>query len=188
MVRVEQLASKNGKRILRNGTMTTDLNALMVFARVVEAKSFSEAARRLAMPVSTVSRRVADLEEEFGVRLLVRSTRHVRLTVDGEKVIEQARKLADINDAVEDAKARFLSKGCEMLRISAPPSISDTVLAPLVASFHASYPNISVKIFISGADRRRLPGGHRFAGQDRPSTETGARAAEADRLPTPTRR
>ena len=48
----------------------TDLNALVVFAKVVEAKSFSEAARRLGMPVSTVSRRVAELEDQLGVRLL----------------------------------------------------------------------------------------------------------------------
>ena len=44
----------------------TDLNALLIFAKVVEAKSFSEAARRLKMPTSTVSRRVADLEEQLG--------------------------------------------------------------------------------------------------------------------------
>ena len=44
----------------------TDLNALMVFAKVVEANSFSEGARRLKMPVSTVSRRVAGLERQFG--------------------------------------------------------------------------------------------------------------------------
>jgi DNA-binding transcriptional LysR family regulator len=55
--------------------MTMDLNSLMIFARVVEVNSFSEAARRLKMPVSTVSRRVAELEDQLGVRLLERSTR-----------------------------------------------------------------------------------------------------------------
>ena len=58
----------------------TDLNSLMIFAKVVEANSFSEAARRLKMLTSTVSRRVADLEDELGVRLLERSTRKIRLT------------------------------------------------------------------------------------------------------------
>ena len=57
-----------------------DLNALVVFAKVVEANSFSEAARRLQMPISTVSRRIAELEDELGVRLLDRSTRNLRLT------------------------------------------------------------------------------------------------------------
>ena len=55
-----------------------DLNALVVFAKVVEANSFSEAARRLQMPISTVSRRIAELEDELGVRLLDRSTRNLR--------------------------------------------------------------------------------------------------------------
>ena len=62
-----------------------DLNALVVFAKVAEAKSFSEAARRLRIPVSTVSRRVADLENQLGVRLLDRSTRNLRLTNLGKR-------------------------------------------------------------------------------------------------------
>src|SRR6266700_6496640 len=57
----------------------TDLNSLVIFAQVVEANSFSEAARRLKMPTSTVSRRVAELEDQLGVRLLERSTRNLRL-------------------------------------------------------------------------------------------------------------
>lgn len=128
----------------------TDLNALMIFAKVVEAKSFSEAARRLAMPVSTVSRRVADLEEEFGTRLLVRSTRSVRLTESGTKVIQQARSLAEINDALDRVKADRRAERSETLRLSAPPSISDTVLAPLVTAFQLAFPDIGVKVFISG--------------------------------------
>ena len=59
-----------------------DLNALLIFAKVVDANSFSEAARRLQMPISTVSRRIAELEDQLGVRLLERSTRSLRLTVD----------------------------------------------------------------------------------------------------------
>lgn len=130
--------------------MMTDLNALMIFARVVEAKSFSEAARRLNMPVSTVSRRVADLEEEFGTRLLVRSTRSLRLTEDGAKVIQQARSLAEINDGLDRVKADRRAEASGTLRLSAPPSISDTVLAPLVAAFHLDFPDVGVKVFISG--------------------------------------
>jgi DNA-binding transcriptional LysR family regulator len=55
-----------------------DLNGLIVFAKVAETNSFSEAARRLGIPVSTVSRRVAELEAQLGVRLLDRSTRSLR--------------------------------------------------------------------------------------------------------------
>ena len=57
----------------------TDLNSLALFAKIVEAGSFSEAARRLKMPISTVSRRIAEIEDQLGVRLLERSTRNLRL-------------------------------------------------------------------------------------------------------------
>ena len=128
----------------------TDLNALMIFAKVVEAKSFSEAARRLAMPVSTVSRRVADLDIELGARLLVRSTRNVRLTEAGSEVIQHARKSAEVSDAVDRLMASKRMDVAAMLRLSAPPSISDSLLAPLVAAFRLSFPDIRVKVFISG--------------------------------------
>ena len=62
------------------GKAMADLNSLVVFAKVVEAGSLSEAARRLRMPVSTVSRRIAELEDQLGVQLLERSTRSLRLT------------------------------------------------------------------------------------------------------------
>ena len=69
----------------------TDLNSLIIFAEVAEANSFSEAARRLKMPTSTVSRRVADLETQLGVRLIDRSTRKLRLTDVGLELLEHAR-------------------------------------------------------------------------------------------------
>ena len=59
-----------------------DLNSLVIFATVADANSFSEAARRLKMPISTVSRRIAELEDQLGVRLLERSTRREALDRD----------------------------------------------------------------------------------------------------------
>ena len=61
----------------------TDLNSLVVFAHVVEANSFSGVARILKMPTSTVSRRIAELEDQLGMRLIERSTRRLRLTDAG---------------------------------------------------------------------------------------------------------
>ena len=57
-----------------------DLNSLAIFAKVVEAKGFSEAARRLKIPISTVSRRVAELEDQLSVRLLERCKRNIEMT------------------------------------------------------------------------------------------------------------
>jgi DNA-binding transcriptional LysR family regulator len=127
----------------------TDLNALIIFAKVVEAKSFSEAARRLGMPISTVSRRVAELEDQLGVRLLDRSTRSLRLTDLGTEVLEQATRSVEINDAIESIVSNQLANVTGTLRLSAPPNISDTLLTPLVTAFQASYPNVRVHILIA---------------------------------------
>ena len=127
----------------------TDLNSLMIFAKVVEANSFSEAARRLKMPTSTVSRRVADLEDQLGVRLLERSTRKIRLTDVGSAVLEHAQHTAELGEAVDSIASNHLSHVSGTLRLSAPPSISDSLLAPLVGAFQASYPDVRVQIFIT---------------------------------------
>jgi DNA-binding transcriptional LysR family regulator len=127
----------------------TDLNAMIIFAKVVEAKSFSETARRLGMPISTVSRRVAELEDQLGVRLLDRSTRNLRLTDLGTEVLEQATRSVEINDAVESIVSNKLANVTGTLRLSAPQNISDTMLTPLVTAFQASYPNVRVHILIA---------------------------------------
>ena len=83
--------------------MKTDLNSLLIFAQVAELKSFVKAARQLEMPTSTVSRRVAELEGQLGVRLIERSTRSLRLTDAGSEILEYGRRSAEIGDAVLEA-------------------------------------------------------------------------------------
>src|SRR5258708_32980601 len=103
------------------GQAMTELNSLVVFAKVVEANSFSEAARRLNMPISTVSRRIAELEDQLGVRLLERSTRSLRLTELGAEVLEHAVRSAELSEAVESIVSSRLSKISGTFRLSAPP-------------------------------------------------------------------
>src|SRR5262252_3996080 len=124
----------------------TDLNSLMIYAKVVEARSFSEAARLLKMPTSTVSRHVAELEEQLGVRLIERSTRSLRLTDVGGEIFEQARHSTEISHAVDNIASNHLSTVSGELRLSAPPSISDSFLAPLVGAFQTSHPNVRVQV------------------------------------------
>src|SRR5215469_11130798 len=131
----------------RGEGVTTDLNSLVMFAKVVEASSFSEAARRLNMPVSTVSRRIAELEGQLGVRLLERSTRRLRLTDIGSELLEYAQQSAELSEAVEDIVSSRRSNVSGVLRLSAPPSISESVLVPLINAFQASYPNVYFQVF-----------------------------------------
>jgi DNA-binding transcriptional LysR family regulator len=126
-----------------------DLNSLVMFAKVVEANSFSEAARRLKMPISTVSRRIAELEDELGIRLLERSTRNLRLTELGAEVLEHAIRSAELSEAVDSIISNRLSTVSGTLCLSAPPSISDTLLTPIVTAFQAAYPNVRIQVLVT---------------------------------------
>lgn len=126
-----------------------DLNALLVFAKVVEANSFSEAARRLKMPISTVSRRIGELEDQLGVRLLERSTRHLRVTELGAELFEHAKHSTELSEAVDDIISNKMRVVSGSLRLCAPPSISDSLIVPVVTAFQASYPNVRVHVYIT---------------------------------------
>jgi len=140
---------KAGNEFSKIGIVMTDLNALVVFAKVVEANSFSEAARRLNMPISTVSRRIAELEDQLGVRLLERSTRNLRLTELGSEILEHAMRSAELSEAVDNLVSNQLSDVSGVLRLSAPPSVSDTLVGPLAAAFQASYPNVRIQVLVT---------------------------------------
>ncbi len=127
----------------------TDLNALMIFAKVVDTTSFSATARQLGMPVSTVSRKIAELENQLGVRLLERSTRQLRLTDIGAEVLKQAQKSVEVSEAIESVVSNQLAEVKGTLRLSAPPSISDSLLTPLVIAFQASHPQVHVRILVT---------------------------------------
>jgi DNA-binding transcriptional LysR family regulator len=116
---------------------------------VVEAKSFSEAARRLKMPLASVSRRVADLEDQLGVRLLERSTRSLRLTDIGTEVLEHAQRSLEVCEAVDNIVSNHQASVAGLLRLSAPPNVSESLLSPLVSAFQASYPGVRVQALIT---------------------------------------
>ena len=126
-----------------------DLNAVLIFVKVAETGSFSEAARRLKMPISTVSRRVAELENQLAVRLLDRTTRRLRLTDVGNDVFEQARRAADVSEMIDGLVSDQRSEMSGMVRLAAPPSISDTLLSPITVAFESAHPDVRVEIMIT---------------------------------------
>ncbi|MES2742433.1 MAG: LysR family transcriptional regulator [Pseudomonadota bacterium] len=129
--------------------MKTDKNAIALFVQVVESGSFSKAALRAGVPVSTVSRRIAELEQALGARLLERSTRQLRMTDIGRDYFERCRR--GLNE-FEAADALVTDRQLALsgrLRISVPPSMSDLVVLPLVTAFQARHPKVVVHCLVT---------------------------------------
>jgi DNA-binding transcriptional LysR family regulator len=123
-----------------------DLNDIIVFTKVAETKSFTGAADALGLPKSTVSRKLAQLEERLGVRLVQRTTRKLALTEIGEAYYERcSRIVADIYSA-EQLVTDMQSTPRGRLRITAPVDFSTRFLGGIVAEFLAEHPEINVEL------------------------------------------
>lgn len=128
---------------------STDLNAVSVFVSVVEAGSFTAAARALALPKSSISRRVSHLEDQLGVQLLQRTTRQLRLTDAGREYFERVSSaLAGVQEA-HAAIADLQDRPKGVVRLAASTEWGGWILAPIVALFIDRYPEIRVDLSIT---------------------------------------
>ncbi|NNB87452.1 LysR family transcriptional regulator [Corallococcus exiguus] len=121
-----------------------DLNELLIFARVVQAGSFTAAAKALRMPKSTVSRKVSELEERVGAQLLQRTTRTLHLTEVGRAYYAHCERIVAEAEAAELAVTRLQAGPYGLLRVTTPLSVH--FLAPLVARFMEKYPDVQVEL------------------------------------------
>jgi DNA-binding transcriptional LysR family regulator len=127
--------------------MTYDhLAAMAVFARVVEAGSFSEAARALGLSKSAVSKQVGRLEDRLGTRLMNRTTRQLSLTEAGTAFYEHCRQLVADAEAAESAVTHLAAAPRGTLRVNAPMSFGQLHVAPALPDFLAAYPELSVEM------------------------------------------
>jgi DNA-binding transcriptional LysR family regulator len=124
-------------------------NDLLIFARVAELGSFSRAAERLGLPKSTVSRRLAALEQRVGERLLLRTTRRQTLTEFGLLLLEHARQVADEVDAVTALSEHRQAAPGGRLRVSMPSDFANLLLVDSLAAFVALHPAISLELDLS---------------------------------------
>jgi DNA-binding transcriptional LysR family regulator len=138
--------------------MKLDLNEIQFFARVAEDRSFTEAARRLRVPKSTVSRAVRQLEHRLGVRLLERTTRRVSLTEVGEIYLNHCRRVMDEAEEAERSVGNMLARPRGLLRVGVPAPFARYVLAPILGEFLALYPEVQIdlQLLISTALPRDL--------------------------------
>lgn len=126
-----------------------DLNDILIFARVVEAGSFTAAARLLGMPKATVSRRIAALEREVGMRLIQRTTRSLNMTDAGRLYYEQSSQALR---TIEDANLRLAEARAEpsgTIRISAPVGFGDSFLTGVASDFLGEHPKTRVELCLT---------------------------------------
>ncbi|GHD24621.1 LysR family transcriptional regulator [Tianweitania populi] len=122
--------------------------ALEIFAAVVAERSFSAAGRALDLTPSAVSRAIDRIEERLGVRLLLRTTRALTLTAEGQAYLQTARRiLADLDDAEQQIADQGAPRG--RLRISAALSHGRLCIVPRLGAFGRAYPHILVDIALS---------------------------------------
>ena len=127
----------------------SSLDDVLAFARVVELGSFTRAADRLGVQKSTVSRKVAALEERLGVRLLHRTTRKLNPTEAGAAYYARcARALSEL-EAAERAVADRHDTPRGTLRITAPVEFGFLFLGPVVAEYLRSWPDVHVELELS---------------------------------------
>jgi DNA-binding transcriptional LysR family regulator len=125
------------------------LTSLRAFVKVVELGSFSEAGRQLRLSRSAISKYVADLEQELGVQLLNRTTRHASPNENGQAYFERALSILADLDAADQAVAQAQATPRGLLRVNAPMSFGTLQLGPAIADFMAQYPELRIQLVLS---------------------------------------
>ncbi|MDX2503167.1 MAG: LysR family transcriptional regulator [Gammaproteobacteria bacterium] len=128
--------------------MMDDLKRMIIFAHVVEAESFSDAARRLGIAKSAVSKHISQLEENLGVRLLNRSTRKLSLTDVGDIYYQRCAKIVEAVDEATDCITPLQDKLSGTLRISSPVSFGVKHVVPLLNSFLQTHTSLKSEILL----------------------------------------
>lgn len=124
------------------------LESMSILVQVVEAGSFSAAARRLKMPLATLSRKISELEAHLNTRLLNRSTRLLTLTDAGANYLAAARRvLEDVEAAEREASGEYNAPKGELV-LTAPVAFGRIHLTPVVTEFLKAYPEISIRLLL----------------------------------------
>jgi DNA-binding transcriptional LysR family regulator len=129
--------------------MPDRLEAMSILVAVVDAGSFSAAARQLKTPLATVSRKVGELESHLNTRLLNRSTRRLSLTEAGTTYVATCRRiLDDVGEAERAASGEYAAPKGELL-VTAPLVFGRLTLLPVVSEFLKAYPDIDVRLVLT---------------------------------------
>lgn len=123
-----------------------DLNDLYYYVQIVDNNGLAPAGRALGMPKSTLSRRLAALEERLGVRLVHRSTRHFSVTEIGQTYYEHCKAMLIEAEAAQDAIEMTRAEPRGVVRISCPITLLQVYVASMLADFMTLYPRVTIQL------------------------------------------
>ncbi|OIJ38849.1 MULTISPECIES: LysR substrate-binding domain-containing protein [Acinetobacter] len=129
--------------------MLTDLDDFYCFAQVVEHGGFSAAERATDIPKSKLSRRVYNLEERLGVRLIQRSSRHFAVTDIGMNIYRHAQVMLSAAQAAHDLVDHLSTEPRGIIKLSLPVSIAQNEIGRILPAFLKQYPEIKIQMMVT---------------------------------------
>ncbi len=148
------MSSNNKKQTLLKALPSTnankgtgmDLNEMVLFTHVVESGGFTPAAKKSGVPLSTVSRKMTNLEERLGVRLIQRSTRHIHLTELGEQYYVHCREMLDAALRADEVVQNASSEPSGTLKLATPISMDSKFTSQLLSGYLNRYRKMNVQV------------------------------------------